>query len=480
MRRTLCSLSIALLLAPGAQAKGPNANEAATARHYASLIAGEPQLAGLTMFFTQMPKGGDLHHHYSGSIYAEHYLDFLQQEGYCIDKATLAIVTRDKDKRPCLSKPDLMLDDVTYRELLQRWSAKDFHNHGALQAPPDAHFFRTFGAFNAVAKTNYRAGLQTLKERAIKENVGYIETMFIQPASIADQAFDTRIAALTADHDADIDAELAAQWARLEQDDAFRTKLEQFLAQVKDAHQGIDSPEFTLRFQTYVFRLGTPSQVFSTMAAAFKADSASDVLVGVNIVGQESHPVAMRDYSLHMRMFKFLRTKYPQVNLAMHAGELALGDVPPEGLQFHIQEALEVAGARRIGHGLALAHEREAIKVMDFMRRHDIPVEINLTSNDFISGVTGSNHPLTLYRRYGVPYVISTDDTGVTRHTLTHEYVRFASTYKPSYADVKKASYAGIRYAFLPEPEKRRLSAQLDRRYAAFEKAIAGLRPASR
>jgi adenosine deaminase/adenosine deaminase CECR1 len=478
LKRTLCSLAIATLCATTAQAKGPiNANEAATARHYAALIAGDPKLAGLTLFFTQMPKGGDLHHHYSGALYAEQYLDFLQQQGYCVDKATLDIVTTKEDaaKVTCLNKAQLIADDVTYRNLLQRWSAKDFYNHGALQAPPDSHFFRTFLAFNAAAKTNYRAGLQTLKERAIKENVGYLETMFIQPGAILDDGFDARLAA----PGADIDAELAAQWAKLEQDPAFRTNVEQFLAQVNEAHQGMDSPDFTLRFQTYVLRLLKPSLVFSAMAAAFKADSSNEAMVGVNIVGQESNANSMRDYALHMRMFKFLRTKYPQVKLALHAGELALGDVPPEGLQFHIQEALEVAGASRIGHGLDLAHERESIKVMDYMRRHDIPVEINLTSNAFINGVEGVNHPLTLYRQYGVPYVISTDDAGVTRHTLTHEYVRFASTYKPSYAEVKKASYAGIRYGFLPEADKRRLTTQLDQRYAAFEKAIAGLRPAT-
>jgi hypothetical protein len=48
-----------------------------------------------------------------------------------------------------------------------------------------------------------------------------------------------------------------------------------------------------------------------------------------------------------------------------------------------------------------------------------------------------------------VPYVISTDDAGVTRHTLSNEYVLFASRYKPGYAELKKTSYNSIRYAFL-------------------------------
>ena len=198
-------------------------------------------------------------------------------------------------------------------------------------------------------------------------------------------------------------------------------------------------------------------------------------IVGVNIVGQESLHVSMRDYLLHMKMFRFLKTVYPDVKVAMHAGELALGDVPPEGRKFHIDSALAIAGADRIGHGLDLAHESNAPAIMKTMREKDIPVEINLTSNAFISGVAGADHPIQLYRKYGVPFVISTDDAGVTRHTLSHEYVQFASQFKPTYAEIKKASYNSIRYAFLPVAEKQRLTKQLDGRYAQFEATVAAM-----
>ena len=174
-------------------------------------------------------------------------------------------------------------------------------------------------------------------------------------------------------------------------------------------------------------------------------------------------------------MFRFLKAQYPDVKTSLHAGELSLGMVPPEGLRFHIDQAIHVAGADRIGHGIDLAHELRAPEIMKAMRDKDVPVEINLTSNEFINGISGDNHPFKLYRQYGVPYVISTDDTGVTRHTLTNEYVLLASRYKPSYAEVKKASYNGIRYAFLPKADKDRLTRQLDQRFAKFESDMAAL-----
>ena len=42
-------------------------------------------MAELTLFFSRMPKGADLHHHYSGSIYAEQYLDWIDKQGWCVD-----------------------------------------------------------------------------------------------------------------------------------------------------------------------------------------------------------------------------------------------------------------------------------------------------------------------------------------------------------------------------------------------------------
>ncbi len=54
-------------------------SEANTEAFYESLFEGkEPNTALLTLFFTNMPKGGDLHHHYSGSIYAETYLEWVK------------------------------------------------------------------------------------------------------------------------------------------------------------------------------------------------------------------------------------------------------------------------------------------------------------------------------------------------------------------------------------------------------------------
>jgi adenosine deaminase/adenosine deaminase CECR1 len=495
MQKTLSSsllIAAATLAAAhaGARPTAQNANEAATARHYAALIAGaEPKAAELTMFFTQMPKGGDLHHHYSGAIYAETYVDFLDKQGYCVNKQSYRIETdkavvdaeraRPAKERNCLATADVYADDFSYRELLQRWSSKDFANHGAIQPPPDRQFFQTFGYFGPVSNANFHEGLVEIKERAIRENVSYIETMFKMSPFVVNKDFDAQ-AWQNAQDDKAFEAQMRAWMTQLDQDPAFNQSIADFVAKIDEAAAGIDDERFTMRYQTYVLRLLNPSQVFSSMLAGFKSASKKDGrIVGVNIVGQESQMVSMRDYTLHMKMFRFLKSVYPDVKVAMHAGELALGDVRPEDLQYHIDQALNLAGADRIGHGIDLAHETHAVAIMQRMREKDIPVEINLTSNAFINGVKGENHPVTLYRKYGVPYVISTDDAGVTRHNLANEYVLFASRYKPGYAELKKASYNSIRYSFLNAADKARLVKQLDQRFATFEAEIAGLQRAA-
>ena len=478
---------MAMALAGTVHAKPPLAvnNEAATARHLATLVAGaEPKTAELTMFFSQMPKGGDLHHHYSGAIYAEQYIAWLDALNYCVDKQSYRIETNKEAveaqrakpaaERTCVGSKEVLADDATYRELLQRWSSKDFDNHGAIQPPPDRQFFQTFGYFGPVSNQNFAQGLQELKKRAVQENVSYIETMFKNTPSTLNADFDAKMWQAGAS-DAELTETMRAWTGRLEQDPAFKASLDDYLKKLGEAARGIDDERFTMRYQVYVVRLLTPSLVFSSMLQGFRAAEQSPLVVGVNIVGQESASVSMRDYTLHMKMFQFLKTQYPKVKLALHAGELALGDVPPDGLRSHIDQAVHVAGANRIGHGIDLAHESNALGIMKTMRERDIPVEINLTSNSFISGIRGENHPLTLYRKYGVPYVISTDDAGVTRHTLAQEYMLFASRYKPSYAELKKASYNGIRYSFLEEGEKKRLAKQLDARFAIFEANMAAL-----
>jgi adenosine deaminase len=77
-------------------------------------------------------------------------------------------------------------------------------------------------------------------------------------------------------------------------------------------------------------------------------------------------------------------------------------------------------------------------------------VEINLTSNEGILGIKGEDHPLPYYRKAHVPVALSTDDEGVSRIDLTHEYVRAALEFNLTYADLKQMARTGMEHNFLP------------------------------
>lgn len=494
MPNQLGLICLGVLLCHSALAKEPVApqqhNLAATRHYYAQLLAGDsPQLAELTLFTTLLPKGGDLHHHYSGAIYAETYLDWVGAQNYCVYRVTnvpLKTVQYQIETRPqslsaearalCLSADAVHQDDDFYRGLLMHWSDKDFDNHSHEQPVPDQQFFATFGYFGAVSGYAYNDGLRALKARALAENVSYLETMLKSGPAIDAPALNASLNALNANTPAvQVEASLAQALAWLSQDEATQGKIDQYLQSLQDAAAGIDDARFKLRFQAYVSRNSPPARVFSSLYTSFVAAQRGPLVVGVNIVGPENGYVAMRDYSLHMQMFAFLKQRFPNVKLSLHAGELVLGMVPPEGLRSHIHDAVLVAGANRIGHGVDIAHETNALALLQTMRQRQVAVEVNLTSNAFILGVKNEAHPVKLYARYGVPFVISTDDAGVSRNNLSGEYLLYVSRYKPSYDQLKQVVYNSIRYSFLNAADQRDATRLLDQRFAEFEAQIAQL-----
>ena len=71
---------------------------------------------------------------------------------------------------------------------------------------------------------------------------------------------------------------------------------------------GIDEPDgsFTMRFQAFAVRLLPPDIVFGQLLNAFDVCNNTDIVVGVNIVGQENAAVSLSDFWLHMRFMRFV------------------------------------------------------------------------------------------------------------------------------------------------------------------------------
>ena len=206
----------------------------------------------------------------------------------------------------------------------------------------------------------------------------------------------------------------------------------------------------TVRYIYQVLRGLPRQQVFAQILLGFELAQADPRFVGLNLVMPEDWYVPMHDFDLHMKMLDYLHGIYPQVHISLHAGELAMGLVPPEGLAFHIRESIEKGHAERIGHGVSVMNERDALGLLREMAQRKVLVEICLTSNDVILGVRGTDHPLPAYLRYGVPVALATDDEGVSRSDMTHEYLRAVQTYGLTYADLKRLARQSLEHSFLP------------------------------
>lgn len=459
-----------------------NTNFNATSKFYEKMITGKkPNIAKLNLFFTKMPKGGDLHHHYSGTIYAETYLDWVEKKNYFIDSCSLKIVqNKTADSCKLLTVKQLKSNDELYRKLLSLWSDKDYSNHSHNQPPPDTNFFNTFGYFGAVSDEYIGVGLNIIKQRALKENVSYIETMLARVGVrsydyfSSDKLNELNQQLRAAKSQQEVDKILDEVYTILLKNKNFNSSVSKFVNMVQEKHKGIDDDNFTMRFQTYAVRVFEPMQVFTDLLANYLATEKSPLIVGVNIVAPENNYVALSDYTLHMRMFNYLLNKYPDVHRALHAGELTLGMVRPKNLTFHIKQARDIAKAQRIGHGIDLPYETGSLKLLEDLKNNSA-IEINLTSNEFILGVEKNEHPYLIYSSYGVPIIISTDDSGVSRNNLSNEYVLLASRYKPSYARIKEYVYNSIKYSFLAPKDKMKNIKLLDKKFLIFESEMAEL-----
>ncbi|RBL89897.1 amidohydrolase family protein [Chitinophaga flava] len=449
---------------------------------YFEQIRRNPQL--LTAFFTAMPKGGDLHHHYSGSVYGETYWEILSDNNGWINTTSLetdtpGAVHQAPWKRLAELQNDSRLDSVK-QAFLRKVSIKDYDPS---IGPPDQHFFATFGKMGTVASFRMEVGLRELKQRALKENVQYIETMLGQvdtvvslpdganweksltAASLKDSlaVFNT----LNKLHTALISAGVAT---------AAKGYCHRLAEMHNKAHP--DDSSFMIRYQLSIRRSLSPLQVYRRLLLAFQVASQDTLVVGVNLVTREDGDVSMRDYSLHMLMFADLSRRYPGVKYALHAGELAMGMVRPEQLRSHITEAVMTAGAKRIGHGVTIAYESDWKMVLHRMSAQKIPVEINLSSNEFILKVKNEEHPVLLYHSHKVPIVIGTDDAGVLRTDLTRQYVLLAARY-PSlrYTDIKEMIRNSIIYSFIqPAASKEQQLRKLDTALLKFEEQVLAYR----
>jgi len=405
----------------------------------------------LRQFLYRLPKGGNLHTHLGGNVYAEYFLLWAAEDGKCIDLKAHAIRLPPCDAnadRPLASEvidnPDIV------NQLIDAMSVRNYQRR---EMSGHNQFFATFARFqtgmfgregDVIAKVTARTARQQNYYIEMMQSNGMFEAIdFAKRHSDIDVARSNRE---LLDHPA---LRLILQKAIDDTDQMELQWRETHRCETADADPGCD---VEVKYLAQVIRTFPRNEVLAQTVLAVNLIASDPRYVGLSFVAPEDNLISLRDFTWQMEIVKRLTDTLPDEkrNVMMHAGELAIGMVPPDHLGTHVREAVEIAGAKRIGHGTDIAYDPDMVQLMTEMANRNIAVEVSLTCSDVILGITGDDHPFDTYRRYGVPLTLSTDDEGVSRVDLTYEYQRAVETYDLSYADLKAISRNGLASSFLP------------------------------
>jgi adenosine deaminase len=459
----LLLVAAASAIAQKSAATSPSTASSAETRTAHALDLARTDPLNLYAFLARMPKGADLHNHLSGAVYAESWIRAAADDNLCVDLVTHTFfqsraMTDSLPPQPVCGDGNLpaahaYTDQHLYDALIDAFSMRSFVPTTGVSGHD--HFFDAFAKFHGVSHSHVGEFLDEVATRAAAQNEQYLELMETPPfehtaaiakelgwhANLGFSQFRDQLLAKGLRDD------VAVARAHFDEAESVRRQAERC-----DQPTPAAACALQLRYIYQVLRGFPPEQVFAQALLGFEAASADPRVVGINLVMPEDGYVSMSDYALQMRMVGYLHGVYPKVHIALHAGELAPGLVTYGGLSFHVRQAVEIAHAERIGHGVSIMYEDRPYDLLKEMAAKHVMVEINLSSNDLILGISGKNHPFPIYRKFGVPVALSTDDEGVSRIDLTHEFVRAVETYALSYADLKQMVRTGLEHDFLPGP----------------------------
>jgi hypothetical protein len=133
----------------------------------------------LLAFLHDMPKGGDLHNHLAGAIYAEKWIDYAVQDNLCVDRTTSSLLAPpcDESCAPHSNQPAVRCayaDHVLYNQLVDAWSMR---NWTPGKGSGHDHFFATFDRFLLAEINSVGDQLAEVASRAAADRLQYVELM---------------------------------------------------------------------------------------------------------------------------------------------------------------------------------------------------------------------------------------------------------------------------------------------------------------
>jgi adenosine deaminase len=447
-----------------------------TAAYFESIKDNPPYLR---KFLQVMPKGADIHTHLAGAIYAETYIRWAAEDSLCVDMNPATKGPRIVIKPVKGTCAENNFDTATqiqnnqkkYNALVDSLSMRNFIPTSAWSGHDQ--FFDTFFKFPP-EEPHLGEALAEVTSRAGEQNIQYLELMIT--LSLGETIGSSVGTPWTNDIPKMYEDLMAGPFgkqlptlvedvrAKLKAAELKRMNILDCDASVTDSGCGVQ-----INMLHQVIRTLPPQSVFASIILGWELIKQDSQIVGLNLVAPEDDLIALKHYNDQMKMIDYLYKNEGPRNVTLHAGELALGLVDPKELGWHIFQAIHIGHAKRIGHGMDIMHEKDMPSLLKWMADNDIAIEVNLTSNDGILGIQGDEHPFHLYKDSGVALTLNTDDEGVSRIDLTHEYVRAVLEHNLTYNDLKEISFNGIKYSFLSDRDKKKHLNKLEQAFKYFE-----------
>jgi len=170
-------------------------------------------------------------------------------------------------------------------------------------------------------------------------------------------------------------------------------------------------------------------------------------ILGLDLAGNEA------GYSAEPFAGIFKEACQSGLKLTVHAGEWSGAD--------SVGEALLCLNADRIGHGVRIMEDP---RILSLARERGAAFEVCVTSN-FQTGVIPARevHPVMNMVRAGLNVTVCTDNPSISQATLSDEYRRVCEDLEMGSTLLKERILSAARAGFLPEAEREKLVAGLQR-----------------
>ncbi len=392
----------------------------------------------LEVFLKHMPKGADLHCHASGAVSTEILIKLAASNPYCIDSDfNLTMMQHNQCSK---GEPTTVFLQVEKhrQQALKAWSIEQFYADD--KEDKKTHFFNSFAKFDILVKQHRPEIIANVVQVAHEQNIQYLELML---SLLEDKPNYTQLKMSDDITLSQVKTVLANPKVK-----KFVSKNIVFFKNLKSdvkRFTPLTAQDVALSWILEIKRNQPFDQFCLDAIEAFEVANQVSDIAAINLVQPEYFEYSRQDYVKQMQWLKTLKTHYPKIKLVLHAGEM-----PNDIKNSHIKQAMLIAKPLRIGHGTDIENEVGYLSTLKLMRKKHIAVEVNLTSNDDVFGVKGARHPLHLFMMSKVPVVLSSDDPGISRNTLSHEYWRAVQEHEFSLQQLLQVDRNSLSYSLLP------------------------------